>query len=155
MNNFFQKLLITIFDYIYSSYSSSNYCIFKNCYQQFFEKNCSYHNNYIYLISHQRYQVGHAYGVATISRPLQIIGLFCRISSPLQGSFAKETCNFKEPTSRSHPISKIRPVYLTKVTYIRDQQRLWGGYEQQAPQNYRSLLRKSPIKEMIFCKRDL
>jgi len=45
------------------------------------------------------------YGVATISRLLKIIGLFCRISSLLLGSFAKETYYFKEPTSRSHPIS--------------------------------------------------
>ena len=44
------------------------------------------------------------YGVATISRLLKIIGLFCRISALLQGSFAKETYNFKEPTNRSHPI---------------------------------------------------
>jgi len=42
--------------------------------------------------------------VATISRLLKIVGLFCRIQSLLQGSFAKETYNFKEPTSRSHPI---------------------------------------------------
>ena len=45
------------------------------------------------------------YGVATISRLLKIIGLFCRIWSLLQGSFAKETHDFKEPTNRSHPIS--------------------------------------------------
>jgi len=44
------------------------------------------------------------YGVATISRLLEIIGLFCRISSLLHGSFAKETYHFKEPTNRSHPI---------------------------------------------------
>ena len=44
------------------------------------------------------------YGVASISRLLQIIGLFCRTSSLLQGSFAKETYHFKEPTNRSHPI---------------------------------------------------
>ena len=44
------------------------------------------------------------YGVASISRPLKIIGLFRRISSLLWGSFAKETYNFKEPTNRSHPI---------------------------------------------------
>ena len=42
--------------------------------------------------------------MATISRLLKIIGLFCRISSPLQGSVAKEIHNFKEPTNRSHPI---------------------------------------------------
>jgi len=44
------------------------------------------------------------YGVATISRLLKILGLFCRISSLLQGSFAKKTYNFKAPTHRSHPI---------------------------------------------------
>jgi len=43
------------------------------------------------------------YGVAAISRLLKIIGLFCRISSLLSGSFVKETCNFKAPTDRSHP----------------------------------------------------
>ena len=46
------------------------------------------------------------YGVATRSRLLEIIGLFCRISSLLQGSFAKETLDFKEPTNRSNPIVK-------------------------------------------------
>ena len=45
-----------------------------------------------------------SYGVATTSRLLNIIGLFCRISSLLLGSFAKETYNFKESTDRSHPI---------------------------------------------------
>ena len=44
------------------------------------------------------------YGVATMSRLLNIIGLFCRISSLSCGSFAKETYNFKEPTNRSHHI---------------------------------------------------
>jgi len=38
------------------------------------------------------------YGVASISKLLKIIGLFCRIWSLLQGSFAKETYNLKEPT---------------------------------------------------------
>ena len=41
-------------------------------------------------------------GVATISRLLKIIGVFCKISSVLWGSFTKETYNFKEPTNRSH-----------------------------------------------------
>jgi len=43
-------------------------------------------------------------GVATTCKLLKIIGLFCRISSLLNGSFAKETYNFKEPTNRSRPI---------------------------------------------------
>jgi len=50
---------------------------------------------------------GRGYGVATISRLLKIIRLFCRISSLLQGSFAKETYIFKERTNRSHPIVSI------------------------------------------------
>ena len=58
----------------------------------------------------------HSYGVATISRFLKIIGLFCRISSLLQGSFVKETYNFKEPTNRSHP---IRDDYLRYSTHKR------------------------------------
>ena len=45
---------------------------------------------YIYIyMSHTQY------GVAAISRLLQSTGLFCRIQSLLQGSFAKETCNFR------------------------------------------------------------
>jgi len=59
---------------------------------------CLLHHN-----SKRTYTV-YAYGVATISRLLKIICLFCRISSLLQGSFAKETCNFKKPTNRSYPI---------------------------------------------------
>ena len=47
----------------------------------------------------------YTHGVATISRPLKIVGLFCRMSSLLSGSFAKETYDCKEPTNRSHPIS--------------------------------------------------
>jgi len=58
------------------------------------------------------------YGVATISRLLKIIGLFCRILSLLYGSFAKETYNIKEPTNLSHPIhtQSIRMVHVRGVT---------------------------------------
>jgi len=59
---------------------------------------------FIFLYAHVRIN---RYRVATISRLLKIIGLFCRISSLLQGSFAKETYNFKEPTHRSHPIVTV------------------------------------------------
>ena len=52
------------------------------------------------------------YGVATISRLLKITGLFCRILSLVQGSFAKETYNFKEPTNRSHPVPEWRELSL-------------------------------------------
>jgi len=45
-----------------------------------------------------------SYGVATISRLLKNIGLFCKISFLWYGSFAKETYNFQEPTKRSHTI---------------------------------------------------
>jgi len=64
---------------------------------------------------------GKTYGVATISRLLKITGLFCRIQTLLQGSFAKETDNFKEPTNRSHPISSTgwrRPIGCLKLQVI-------------------------------------
>ena len=53
------------------------------------------------------------HGLATITRLLIIIGFFCRISSLLQGSFAKATYNFEEPTNRSHPIA-CRCVYANR-----------------------------------------
>ena len=57
------------------------------------------------------------YGVATISRLLKSLGLFRRIYSLLQGSFAKETCNYKEPTNRCHPIpeSKTREIDVVMI----------------------------------------
>ena len=56
--------------------------------------------------------------MATISRIDKIIGLFCRIASLLWGSFAKETYDFIDPTSISHPIAS----QMTRVTgiYTRD-----------------------------------
>jgi len=44
------------------------------------------------------------YGVATISRLLKIIGLFCKRALQKRGYSAHETYTFKEPTNRSHPI---------------------------------------------------
>ena len=54
-------------------------------------------------------------GVATISRLLKMIGLFCRILSLLWVSFAKETYHFKEPTNRSHPMS-LNPISIQFVS---------------------------------------
>jgi len=49
------------------------------------------------------WQIRHlTHDICHVSRLLKIIGLFHRISSLLQGSFAKETCNFKEPTFENH-----------------------------------------------------
>ena len=47
---------------------------------------------------------GEPYVVATISRILKIIGLFCKRALQKRLYDEKETYNFKEPTSRSHPI---------------------------------------------------
>jgi len=44
------------------------------------------------------------YEVATISRLLKITGLFCKRALEQRRYSAKETCNFKEPTNRRHPI---------------------------------------------------
>jgi len=44
------------------------------------------------------------YEVATISRLLQIIGLFCKRALKKRRYSAKETYNLKELTNRSHPI---------------------------------------------------
>ena len=45
-----------------------------------------------------------SYGVATISRLLKIIGLFCKRALQKRRYCAKETYNLKEATNRSHPI---------------------------------------------------
>ena len=47
--------------------------------------------------------LAYSYGVAAISRLLQIVGLFCKRALLKRLYSAKETCNFKDPTNRSHP----------------------------------------------------
>jgi len=47
-----------------------------------------------------------------------MIGLFCRISSLLYGSSAKETCNCKAPTNRSHLICDTAHI-TCRFTHIR------------------------------------
>jgi len=56
-------------------------------------------HTYEWVLSHI-----YTYGVATVSRINKIKGLFCRISSLLQASFAKETYNLIDPTNCIHPI---------------------------------------------------
>jgi len=72
-----------------------------------------------YMCDIHVYSLQLSYGVASISRLLKVIGLFCRIESVLQGSFAKETCNFKEPTNRSHPIY-VRYTRVQSATQLSD-----------------------------------
>jgi len=70
--------------------------------------------------------------VATISRLLQIIGLFCRISSLLWGSFAQETYNLKELTNRSHPIAMdVVAIAIRAGTSVRCANIYKGGRERE------------------------
>jgi len=56
------------------------------------------------------------YGVATISRMLKNIGLFCKRDLQKRPIFCKETYIFKHPTHRSHPISPY--IYIHTYIYI-------------------------------------
>ena len=68
-------------------------------------------NIYLKNRSIRSQQKFHSYGVATISR----MGLFAEYESLLQGSFAEETYNFKEPTDCSHPIAKRYFIRIQKI----------------------------------------
>jgi len=52
------------------------------------------------------------YGVATISRLLTIIGLFCNRALKRRPYSAKETYTFKEPTNRSHPTHTLSDSHI-------------------------------------------
>ena len=60
------------------------------------------------------YQCSISYGVATISRLLKTIGLFCKRALQKRRYSAKETYDFKEPTNRRHPIH-IKGVLCVRV----------------------------------------
>ena len=77
----------------------------------------------------------HVYGVASISRLLKMVGLFCRISSLLQGSFAEETYDFKKPTNRSHPIYQKGPMYMSKEIQINKLKGKMGAFTTQSLPN--------------------
>ena len=69
----------------------------------------------------------------SISRLLKMIGLFCRIQSLLQGSFAKETFaketyNLKEPTNRSHAIPILSRARLSKAAHIHSLECWYGSF---------------------------
>jgi len=78
------------------------------------------------------------YRLATISRLLQIIGLFCKRALYNNRLYpAKETYHFKEPTDRGHPIKgPVCPVNKSCVCIV-------------------SLRQRSPANTGLFCKRPL
>ena len=70
---------------------------------------------YTYILTHHLDLWTCCYGVATISRLLKITGLFCKRALQKRPVFCKETCIFKHPTHRSHPIS---PPALGQNPYV-------------------------------------
>jgi len=70
-------------------------------------------------VSESCLRMGESYGVATVSRLLKIIGLFCKRALSKRGYSAKETYDFKEPTSRSHPIPhKWMSHIYTRISHV-------------------------------------
>ena len=58
------------------------------------------------------------YGVASTSRLLKIISLFCKRALQKRRYSAKETCNFKEPTNRSHHLHRHTHTITRKLVYM-------------------------------------
>ena len=75
---------------------------------------CVYASRYLFVFE---------YGVATTSRLLKIIGLFCKRALLKRQYSAKETCNFKKPTNRTHLIAQHR---LCERKCARMCVRVWG-----------------------------
>jgi len=60
-------------------------------------------------------------GVASYSRLLKIIGLFCKRDLEKRRYSAKETRHFKEPANRSHPMpGLLRVVSMRQVAYVNE-----------------------------------
>jgi len=69
-----------------------------------------------------------SYVVASIGRLLTMIGLFCKRALWKRRYSAKETCIFKEPTNRSHPM--LSSLYHAhSVFFSRAQWLVRGGYD--------------------------
>jgi len=66
----------------------------------------------------------YTHGVASVSRLLKIIGLFCKRALEKRRYSAKETCIFKAPTHRSHPLRDVhirhrfRGAKIHKMLYL-------------------------------------
>ena len=105
---------------------------------------CVTHMNEPWMCVHVRVICvsGHSYGVATIRKLHKITGLFRRISSLLYVIFAEETCNFKEPISRSHPIciwmSHITHMHVVRHTSECVMSHVWGSHVTHINESYRT-----------------
>jgi len=66
-----------------------------------------------------------SYGVATISRLLKDIGLFCKRDLQKRPIFCKETYIFKHPTNRSHPIEPLWGIVSLSEWLREDTFRRW------------------------------
>ena len=60
----------------------------------------------------------HWYGVATSSRLLKMIGLFCKRALQNRQYSVKETFNFKEPTNAAIPYQCIAPPYRKGPQFV-------------------------------------
>ena len=161
--------------YIYTQYMYTQYIYTQYMYTQYIRMqhtSCIHihtiyihtytHNIYTYIYTHTHsmytYYINKCYGMAMRSRLLKIIGLFCRTQSLLQGSFAKETYNFKEPTNRSHPI-RITILVVIVVIVAAIERSPYTAYRVAIISRLLKLMsffcKRTPIKETIFCKRDL
>jgi len=67
-----------------------------------------------------------SYGVATISRLLKCIDLFCKTALYKRRYSAEETYNFKEPTNRSHPICQKDAIRMWNVSHMNDSRVMWS-----------------------------
>ena len=83
------------------------------------------------------------YGVATISRLLKIIGLFCKRALKQRQYSAKEIYNFKEPTNHSHPIRRLYTQSLCRI-FLGGSLRLDVSFAEYSL-FYRAVLQQRPI----------
>ena len=93
------------------------------------------------------------HGMATCSRLLRSIRLFCRILSLLQDSFAKETYNFKEPTRRSHPIAISCSKLSSELTFVNVYRWRWRASLLQilaTPREFSSGINFSKASPIVF-----
>jgi len=90
--------------------------------------------------------------VATTSRLLEIIGLFCKRALQNRRYSAKETYHSSddfEVLKRDSDDCAEKARLLSCCYYLPCTRTLKHNKD---PENYRSLLQKSPIKETIFCR---